>query len=352
MAGQAKIGVVGTSWWSELIYLPILQQYERAHLAAVCGRNQDQAARVAAKYGIAEVYSDYRRMFADADLDGVILATPDDTHYEIALAAFDAGLHVLCEKPAALNADQVLEMLKKGEERGLKHMVMFTHHWFPYLQRLKALLAENYIGKVFHGNFHWFGNYALDGHYLWRFDGSRSKGILGDLGSHLIHMTQWFFGDVKTVTGQLGFHVARQGPDGSAAHQANDTTQFLLEFENGAQIQFYTSAAAHVIDANMRLSICLYGEKGTIEAQWRYTGDESTTLLVGQQAGTDEKIHEVGRADFGEFFSSNPVGARLFVDCILDGKPMSPGLKEGYEVQKVIDAVIQSHETNCRLAMV
>lgn len=351
MTKRAKIGVVGTSWWAEMMFLSILQNYERANLVAVCGRNQQRTQEIAEKYGIAEVYSDYRRMFADANLDGVIIATPDDTHYEITMSAIATGLHVLCEKPVALNADQALEMLNNAEARGLKHMVMFTHHWFPYLQRLQSLMTENYIGEVYHGYFQWFGTYALDGAYQWRFDANRANGILADLGAHLIHLAQWCLGDVKAVSGVLGFHVARQGLDGSVANPANDTTQFLLEFENGAQIQFHISAATIVIDGDMELSIGLYGERGSIEASWRLSGGDSTTLLIAQQAGSDEKIYEAGLADFIGHFNDNPVGARLFVDCILDDKAISPSLKEGYQVQKIIEAVIQSHETGCRVIM-
>jgi predicted dehydrogenase len=349
MSNQVNIGVIGTSGWTEMIFLTVLQNYERANLQAICGRNQERANELAQKYGVSEVYSDYREMFAKSKLDAVVIASPDDMHYEMAMAAFDAGLHVLCEKPVALNAAHVLEMLNKAEEKRLKHLVMYTHHWFPYFQRSKQLLTENYTGKIFHGHFHWFSNYAFDSKYNWRFDGTRSQGITADLGSHILHAALWLLGDVKSVVAQIACHVPRE----ETPKPAHDTAQILMEFKNGAEVEVHLSAATHMLSGSfMELSFGLHGEKGGLEGQWLVSFGEtfsSVTSLRGQQIGSETKINEAGEADFERYFKENPVGARLFVDGILDDKSLSPSLKEGYKVQQVIDAVIRSHETGCRI---
>lgn len=120
MTKQLNIGVVGTSWWAEIAFLPILQNYERANLVAICGRNHQRADEMASKYAVPRVYTDYRQMIQQAGLDALVVSTPDDTHYEIVMAALEAGLHVLCEKPVALNADHALEMLNKAEAVGAR----------------------------------------------------------------------------------------------------------------------------------------------------------------------------------------------------------------------------------------
>jgi predicted dehydrogenase len=345
MSKQVAVGVIGTSGWSDDMFLYILEHYERAKLQALCGRNQDRAKEIAEKHGIPEIYGDYREMFAKSKLDAVIIASTDEMHYEMTMAALEAGLHVLCEKPIALNAAHAREMLNKAEEKGLKHLVMYTHHWFPYLQRTKQLLDEGYIGKVNHASFHWFGSYGYDTKYNWRFDGNRTQGIIADLGSHLIHLSQWFLGDVKSVMGQLGWHVAREGDK-----IAPDSAQVLLTFKNGAQVEMNMSATAQFLPKGfMKLSFALYGEKGSIEGEWLVVFPDSTTWLKAKQFGSDELIEETGLADFEGYFIDKPIGARLFVDSILDDKLASPNLKEGYKVQQIIDAVIQSAETGCRV---
>ncbi len=348
MAKQVNIGLIGTSWWAELVFLPVLQKYSQANLVAICGRNRQRADEMAAQFGVPQVYTDYHQMIQQADLEAIIVSTPDDTHYEMVMAALDAGLHVLCEKPVALNADHALEMLNKAEAAGVKHMVMYTHHWMPNLQRAKQLLEENYIGKVYHGYFTWLAGYARDGSYMWRFDANRANGILGDLGSHFIHMAMWFLGDVVAVTGRLGYQVAREGANGERPNPANDNVQFILEFANGVHVQFFVTAVAHVIDEFMKISVALHGEKGTIEARW-VPDDPFQMSLVAQQSDQDERISETMQVDWTTFLQTNQVGARLFVDSILDDKPIRPGLFEGYKVQRIIDAVMQSHETGCRV---
>ncbi len=351
MNKKVNIGVIGTSWWAELVFLPVLQNYERANLIAVCGRNQDRANEIAEKYKILEVYSDYREMIQHAQLDAIVIATPDDTHYEITIAALDAGLHVLCEKPIANNVDDAREMVIKAEAVGVKHMVMYTHHWFPNVQRVKHLLDNDYIGKVYHGYFNWFADYARGGDYMWRFDANRANGILGDLGSHLIHMAYWLLGDVVAVTGRLGFDISREGYHNSASNPANDTVHMILEFANGSQVQFLVTASAHVIDHPMKVVVGLHGQKGTIQTKWLPDNSPMEMVVNAQQNMSDDRINESMTVEFADFMNTNPVGVRQFVDSIIDDQPITPGLLEGYKVQRVIDAVIQSHESGCRIVI-
>src|SRR5690554_3507978 len=104
MADNVRIGVVGTSWWTDAVLLAIFKGAERAKVTAICGRNRERADEVAAKHGIRRVFTDYRAMFDQGEIDAVVVATPDDTHFPIVMAALDARLHIFCEKPVALNA--------------------------------------------------------------------------------------------------------------------------------------------------------------------------------------------------------------------------------------------------------
>ena len=129
---KVRIGVIGTSWWADLVHLPSIASHDRADLVAICGRNQERAREMAAKYGIGATYADYRQMIAKEGLDAVVIVTPDDMHHPMAMAALDEGLHVMCEKPLGLNVAQTAEMLAKAEEAGVTHMVYYTSRWFPH----------------------------------------------------------------------------------------------------------------------------------------------------------------------------------------------------------------------------
>ncbi len=104
MIDKVRVGVVGTSWWADGMYLPALRSHPRADIAAICGRDQARAAKLAEKYGIPSIFADYAEMIERGKLDAVIVSVPDDLHYDVTMRALEAGLHVLCEKPFALTA--------------------------------------------------------------------------------------------------------------------------------------------------------------------------------------------------------------------------------------------------------
>ncbi len=87
MTNKVRVGIVSTSWWADQMYLPALKSHAQAELAAICGRNQSRAEELAAKYGIPGVFVDYRGMIEHGGLDAVVVAAPDDLHYEITMRA-------------------------------------------------------------------------------------------------------------------------------------------------------------------------------------------------------------------------------------------------------------------------
>ncbi len=140
MKDRVRVGVIGTSWYADFMHLAALKSHPNAHIAAICGRNRERAEELARKHDIPRAFTDYRAMIDQAGLDAVVVCTPDDLHYPMTMAALDAGLHVLCEKPLALTLTQARAMLAKAESAGVRHMTYFTHRWEPH-NRLTMLLA-------------------------------------------------------------------------------------------------------------------------------------------------------------------------------------------------------------------
>src|SRR5689334_12113054 len=114
MKDKVKVGVIGTSWWVDLMYVPSFNSHPDARVVAICGRNAKRAREIAAKFGGATVFTDYRDLIAVDGVDAVVVAAPDDLHYPMTLAALDAGRHVLCEKPLAGNAEDAREMHRRA----------------------------------------------------------------------------------------------------------------------------------------------------------------------------------------------------------------------------------------------
>jgi predicted dehydrogenase len=350
MAGDVRVGVVGTSWWADLIHLPNLHGYPRATLAAICGRNRERADEMARKYHIPQVFTDYREMCEQGGLDAVVVSVPDDLHYPIVMAALDAGLHVLCEKPLAMNAGQAREMYQKAEAAGVMHMVFYTLRWLPAQRYLRELLDDGYLGRCYDCDFTFLGGFGRDGKYGWRYNRKHGNGVWGDLGSHVIDLARWYVGEIGSISAHLDTFIDRPGEDGGVLDAANDSAVAAIRFQNGAHGTLHLSTVTHVGKPVVNQQAVLYGEKGTLRAVYTFTGLE----LYGARAGHDEiKPIEIPDHLWGEVDRSKPfdvfreqhTGGRLFVDAILDDRPISPTFYDGLKAQEVIDAGMEASES-------
>jgi len=209
-SNAVSVGVVGTSWWADAMHLPALASHPAANTVAICGRNRSNARRMADAWGIPQVFTDYREMIERADLDAIVISTPNSTHYPIAMKALDASLHVLCEKPIALTYAQAREMAETSQARGLKTLAPFTYSFMPTARYLKELIDGGYLGNPYHLNMRYYTGFAREGDYRWRFDKRiAGAGVIGDLGSHFLYLAEWFFGDIEALTCRLGHTVPR-----------------------------------------------------------------------------------------------------------------------------------------------
>jgi predicted dehydrogenase len=362
MPEQLRIGMIGTSRWADISHLPCLKSHSRARLNAICGRNRDRAEEMAAKYQIPHVFTDYREMIEKGDLQAVVVSAPDDLHYPMTMEALDAGLHVLCEKPLAVNTRQAEEMWEKAEAKGLKHMIYFTNRWVPHYRYLKKLIDEGYIGRPFHCHFHYFAGYGRKpSPSRWRFDRQRGIGILGDLGSHLVDLARWYIGDIARVSGSLATFVEQSDDESQFLDSANNSALLAIEFVNETHGVLHASAAAVVGDAGQTRRVILQGESGTLEADYSFKGDTIRGIRYGENEPKllpvpDDFFGDIDRnqpllSQLGEIFTTQSVGDRQFIDAILEDQPASPNFYDGLQVQKVLDAAIVSHAKGTRIEL-
>lgn len=191
-------------------------------------------------------------------IKALIVAIPDDLHYPVTMAALDAGLHVLCEKPLAFTLGQAQEMVERAEQAGVKHMTYFTYRWIPVFQYLHRLIQEGYLGRCYYSQFRYVGGYGRSGKYQWKWDRQdRGLGILGNLGVHMIDLAHWCIGDIAKVSAHLPAFIPR--PDIAVAGQpleaANDTALLTLKYADGSQGVIQVSAVPYR-RAQSRVSGC------------------------------------------------------------------------------------------------
>jgi predicted dehydrogenase len=371
MQEQLRVGVIGASWYSDLRHLPALRSHPHAQTVAICDIDCDRAEEMARKYDIRLVSSDYREVIDKGNLDALLVVTPDDTHHPITMAALDAGLHVLCEKPLAHNAQQAREMYEKAEAAGVKHMTFFTCRWPPHYRYLKELIDEGYVGRCFDCNITLLSGGGRSGEYSWNYDRQHGNGMLSELGAHMFDLARWLVGDIARVSAHLQMFLDRPGAGGGVLDPTNDSAMLAIEFVNGTQGLIQLSALACIGTRGMDQRITLHGESGTLEARATFRGAEIRGARASEsgelEAGDTFAIAELsGGRDGEEEFRLLPIpdrilagvdeanpyhiisqfrGDYLFIDSILEDRPISPSFYNGLKAQEVIDAAKESHKT-------
>ena len=361
---SVRIGVIGTSTFTQRFHLDSLKDHPGARVTAICGRNRERAQQVAASYGIPNVLTDYRKLVACPEVDAVIVVTPNNTHYPMALATIKARKHLFCEKPLGMNLAEAREMYEKAETAGIVHMTNFTNRGLPAAIRMKGLLDEGYVGKPYHLSISVLTSLHRAGTMPWRRDKKQAgTGALGDIGSHMVDLAQWFMGDIKRVAAHLStaVNVLRDPETGKfVRNETDDTCAMVVEFANGVQGMIHVSWVAHPGVGGARLRAEVHGSKGMLCIErTRGVGDPEAWVTVRGAQGDRTKLEPL----FVPYFlvkdldlSSEDAlisalnrqpfyAACRFVEAVLGNREPSPSLYDGAKCQAVLDAAVKSSET-------
>ena len=342
-----------------MFHIPLMQSHKGAPLVSICGRNKKNAEEFSAERGIKRVYTDYRTLVDSDDLDAVIIATPDDCHHEMTLYALRVGKHVLCEKPMASSIAEATEMMELAEQVGVVNMINFTLRWMPFYTYIRELLAEGTIGELFYLNIAYSSSHGIE-HQGWRFDADRAAGVLGDLGSHVIHIATLLAGDVTAVSANLQPYSDPQVDQKVPDNPANTSAALLMEYANGVHGTLHTSAATNLGNRGQEQRVEIAGSQATITGVMdmfnpdrillsRRGEDEVEELVVPERLWGDVD-RTAGKFDRTlEFYKKMSVGPRLFVDTVHQNLQSDPSFRDGLHVQKVVDAALESDRTGRKI---
>jgi len=348
------------------MYLPALATHPQAQIVAVCGRDPDRTRSFAARWNVPAFYTDYRDMIAHANLDAIIIAASNDSHHPIAIAALDAGLHVLCEKPLALNFAQASDMAARAKASGLKNMVPFTYRYLPSNRHLKQLIDSGYIGTPYHLNLRYYADYGRDPKYQWVFDSDvAGSGVIADLGAHWFHLSRWFYGEISGLSATLVDIVQRPNrPDGGDYPRADDTAMVNLRFASGAVGALMLSTVAwEGTKFGQTQHMEFHGSGGTLYSTVDWDSiQEVKGVRAGERTGAQpllipDNLWENVRRDtvhntYRDVFRTRSHMAREFIDAIITDKPVYPDFAEGARVQQLIDAAVASSKSGgCWIAV-
>ena len=342
-----RVGFVG-SGFARRVQLPGLAFVPGARATAISSGKRANAEAVAREFGLPHVFDDGVELAQSPDVDLVIVSSTPDTHARYAIAALEAGKHVLCEKPTALDAYEAAQMLAAAERRPDRFAwVDHELRYEPNRRRARELIRSGAIGELRHIELslkpYLRGDgrpQASDAPWTWWFDAARGGGILGAVGSHLIDLCRFWTGsEVAYVAGLVEtFVTERTDADGvKRPVTADDFTSSVLRMASGAVVTLTLSAVAGHGP----------GHLGQV------TGTEGTLLLTGEtkleMAKAGGPLEDVSAPDdLWEKTKPNNMWARSFVRLLRDmirviggdvaeGEPAA--FRDGWQVQRVLDAI-------------
>lgn len=293
-------------------------------------------------HGIPAGFATVPEMLAQSNVDAVSIVTPDAFHAPIAIQCLRAGKHVLCEKPLALNHRDALRMLAAAEDAGVVHMVNFSYRNWPCLEAVAQVVRDGGIGDIYHveasylqswlTNTVW-GDWRHSPGWLWRLSTAHgSKGVLGDIGVHIVDFTTYPAGPIRQVFAQLRAYPKAPGNRiGEFKLDANDSATLSVEFANGAIGTIHTTrwSSGHI----NRLFLKISGSRGAVEIDSERATD-AYRICAGET---------LARAEW-RVVKAPPVPTlhARFITAIRTGQPAQPDFARGAEVQRVLDACFRS----------
>jgi predicted dehydrogenase len=369
MIGHGFMGAAHSQGWRvaprffDLPLAPVLQ--------TVVGRSADATAAAARKWGWNESATDWREVIARDDIDFVDVVTPGDTHAEIAIAALEAGKHVLCEKPLANSVAEAMAMTEAAERaagRGIRSMVGFTYRRVPAATFARRLVADGRLGEIRQVRAEYLQDWLMDaeGPMTWRLDKTRAgSGALGDIGAHAVDLAEYITGQsVESVSGIIETLVSERpllgqgvGLSGTASSErgtvtVDDVALFTGRLSSGALASFEASRFRTGRKNALRIEIS--GSLGALAFDLERLNELEYYDATAPETELGFRRILVTEPDHPYLAPWWPTGHMLgyehgfshqvydFVTAIGDGTAPSPSFADGLHVQRVLDAVEHS----------
>lgn len=337
-----KVAIVGTGGMGNA-HARIYSQIEGVEVVAGVDLDETRAKEFCARHGIPRHYSDTAKLYELEELDAVSIVTPDGSHCPLSLQAIEAGKHVLCEKPLATCYKDAVTMADAAKRAGVINMVNFSYRNSSAIQLAAQWIAEGRLGQIRHveGKYlqSWlsakdWGDWKTSPNWLWRLStGHGSKGVLGDIGVHILDFVTLPVGPISELYATLPvLDKAPGGKLGEYTLDANDTMILNARFANGAV--GVITATRFATGHQNSVSVSIHGEQGAL----RIDLDKSYEMLeycMVQENGKTTPWQSL-------YTGKTPSNHERFVQALKTGQQDMPDFTRGAEIQRYLDAAEES----------
>jgi predicted dehydrogenase len=359
--GKLQIGVLGAGAWAKSAHIPGWQRDPRCEVVVICDPRKERAEEFAKFFNISSASDDWQAVVARDDLDVIDVVTPSSTHFELSMAALQAGKHVSCEKPVAYDFRDTLRAAQLAGSKGLKTKLGFTFRYSPGVQFAKSMIDDGFVGVPFIYNAYEQNSQFLDPmNPLRQVDPNADPAVLQTsslegYGAPVIDISHWWVGaDYTRVVGTMkNFIPNRMVRDTGKMMRINldDGDIYLCEFTNGAIGSIQTSFVT--IGNYPGIETRLYGDKGAVICRLVEEFGIAETIKVARPDDVEfkeleipQKYYPTGghpRESWRSLFFANLI--KDFIDEIVEGGPRNQGnFQDGAWVQEAINAVERSFQ--------
>ncbi len=335
--------------------------------------NADLAATAAKRFGFERSTSDWREIIEDPDIQVVDIATPNNLHAEVAIAAAKAGKHIICEKPLARTSEESKAMYEAVQDAGIVHMVAFNYRRTPAVALAKKYIEEGAIGKILSFRGTYLQDWSADPNspLSWRFQKSiAGSGTLGDIATHVIDMARYLAGEITAVSSMMATWIPERpiqaggadtlgttkgGGGPRATVDVDDEVITMLKFGSGAIGS--VEATRNAYGRNNYITFEIHGTEGSIffnyerrdELQVCFASDGGDrrgfrTVYTGPAHPYGGGLWPIPALGIG-YGETKIIEAYDFFKAIVEGGSVSPNFADGYQISLIDDAIVESAET-------
>ena len=341
MNKKVRWGVIGAGGIADRRTIPGMMLCDNAELVAVMEINMELAEKCRAKWGCKKAYDNEADLLADPEIDAVYIATPVVLHAKQAMAAADAGKHILIEKPLAMTSEEGQKVVDYCESKGVKIAAGLMMRFGAYVMAMKKAIEEGKIGKPVSA-YAQFTCWYPDMPGNWRQSKKNGGGgAMMDMGVHCIDLLQYILGSkAKDV---VAFHDTL-----TFQYEVEDSSTVLMRLENGAQCVVQSNF--NIPDDAAKWRIEIFGDQGRLIGDTvigQVDGGTLDAMFLGEQGGydaqQDKKDGERERIDveFGNMYAREVAS---FSNSILTGAPVEVPASDAIQVQKVMESAYRSND--------
>lgn len=312
-------GIISTANIGRTSMIPALQSLDRAEVLAAASRDEEKAKNFADELGIQKAYGDYQELLEDPEIDAVYIPLPNHLHKEWTIRAAEAGKHILCEKPLALNAGECLEMIDAAAANGVVLMESFMYRYHPRIISAVEMVRSDVIGKLktIESGFTFFLGDKDDIRYKYQ-DGG---GALMDLGCYCINITRLMAGRDP---------VAVQARATWASTGVDEQLVAMLDFGDGLFAHFDCG-----FNQGPRQHCNISGTEGYLSIPQAFNPGEKRSVIQEVKGGQTVQVHPFDGVDEYALIADD------FMDTISGGAPAYP-IRDSVGNMRVITALLES----------